>query len=119
MKQGLLIWLIVPMLIFSSCSDAEIVAGTYHGKIYFTDTLDANVKITKINDGIIRLDLTGPTINGGYVEYAQLTKNANDAYNFHWTNTTMSSTELSGYYYEGYLNFDSWTHQYNFNGNRE
>jgi hypothetical protein len=105
----------------ASCSDSEIVAGTFHGKMYSSDTVDATVKVTRINDGIIRLDITGPTINGGYVEYAQLEKDAEDAYAMSWySNSTISTIlELSGYYFEGYMSFESWTHSYKFAGQKE
>jgi hypothetical protein len=108
-------------LMIASCSDSDVVAGTFHGKMYSTDTVDANVKVTAINDGIIRLDITGPTINGGYVEYAQLKKDADNAYAMKWSSgDTLSSTiELSGYYFEGYMSYDAWTHQYKFSGQKE
>lgn len=120
MKVHWILLLICPVLL-ASCSDAEVVAGTFHGKIYAVDTVDADIKVTKINDGIIRLDLTGPMINGGYVEYAQLRKNAEDAYTLEWSSdqTGAAVLELSGYYYDGYLVVDSWTHQYKFSGGKE
>jgi hypothetical protein len=105
--------------ILNSCSDAEIVAGTFHGKLYASDTVNADVQVTQVNDGIIRLDVTSPMLNGGYVEYAQLRKNAENAFGLEWTSATSGSPELGGYYYDGYLVFDSWTNQYKFSGGKE
>lgn len=115
------IFIVFFVMVIASCSDSDIVAGSFHGKMYSTDTVDANIKVTRINDGIVRLDLTGPDINGGYVEYAQLKKNADDAYGLTWYSGigTTNTLELSGYYYEGYISFDSWTHQYKFAGDKQ
>jgi len=120
MKNSLLFCLHILLISgLSSCSDAEIVSGTFHGKMYGTDTLSADVKITAVNDGYVRLDLTWASISGGYVEYAQLTKNGELAYNLQLKNAVTDSVELTGYYFEGFLSFDSWNHQYKFTGNKE
>ncbi len=117
-RQQILVIFILSTLFFS-CSDAEIVSGTFHGKMYAMDTLDADVKVTAINDGYVRLDLTSTSMSGGYVEYAQLTKNGELAYNLKLINSLTDSIELAGYYFEGFLSFDSWNHQYKFTGNKQ
>lgn len=115
--QYIFVSLLVVMV--SSCSDAEIVSGTFHGKMYGADTLVADVKITSVSDGFVRLDLTSSSFSGGYVEYAQLTKNGELAYQFQLKNASTDSLELTGYYFEGFLSYDSWTHHYKFMGDKE
>jgi hypothetical protein len=101
-----------------SCSDAEIVSGTFHGKIYKTDTLEATVIVTKINDGYIRIYVTSALMNESYTEYAQLHKNAPEAYNLSLADV-MGGYALTGYYYENFLHVDSWSNHFMFEGNKD
>ncbi len=100
----------------ASCSDADIVSGTYHGKIYTTDTMDATVKISPLTNTTIRIDITN-SLNQSYMDIAELTKNNTEAYNlFHGDPIGME--HVTGFYYEGFIFINSYTHGYSFEGER-
>jgi hypothetical protein len=103
------------LTLLASCSDAEIIAGTYQGKIYGTDTVNTTANIVKINDGYVRFEVVSPSLNVVYIDYAQLTKTAPDAYNLRLANDT-GGFNFTGYYYEGFIYANSWSNDYHFEG---
>jgi hypothetical protein len=116
MKNWIYSLLIITLAsVWVSCSDAEIIAGTYEGKIYRADTLNATAKILKVNDGYVQVEVMSPGMNEIYIDFAQLTKTAPDAYNLRLANDT-GGYNFTGYYYEGYLYVNSWTNGYHFDG---
>lgn len=113
-----LIPFIILLSILSSCSDAEIVEGTFHGKLYRTDTIDASARIFKVSDAYIGIEVTSTWMNEAYIDYAQLSMNATEAYNLRLLNDT-GGFSLTGYYYEGFVQVNSWSNGYTFEGQKE
>ncbi len=119
MKQLLAIFSFIILLSFlSSCSDAEIVEGTFHGKLYRTDTIDASARIFKVSDAYIGIEVTSPWMNEAYIDYAKLSMNATEAYDLQLLNDT-GGLSLTGYYYEGFVQVYSWSNDYVFEGHKE
>lgn len=109
MNRVILLLLCIPFIL-SSCSNAGIVSGNYSGKFYYTDTAvfytdtsDATVVISEVNKEFIQIDITNSQ-SLSFTNYAQLTKNADQAYNLVY-NDPLGTESLSGYYYEGYVHF--------------
>jgi hypothetical protein len=97
-----------------SCSDAEIVSGVYKGRIYRTDTMNATATVEKINDSFIRIDVKADGAMNGYIEYAQLTKTADEAYDLRMNDDT--TIMISGYYYENFLHINALASSFIFEG---
>lgn len=117
-KEFLIIVLIITSILLSSCSDSEIVKGTYQGQFYGADTIDATAVVTNINDGYIRIEVASNLMAPTYVEYAQLFKNNTEAYNLLLSNV-IGDTLLTGYYFEGFLSVASYDHGYLFQGTKD
>lgn len=98
-----------------SCSDAEIVSGVYKGRIYRTDTVNATATVVRINDSFVRIDVKADGETTGYIEYAQLTKTADEAYNL-LLDDVLGGPILTGYYFENALHLNAWTSNFGFDG---
>ena len=110
----LFVGIIISTLVVS-CSDAEIVSGVYKGRIYRVDTVAATATVVGINDSFVRIEVKADNQSTGYVEYAQLTKAANEAYNL-ILDDVLGGFVLTGYYYENALHINSYTSNYGFDG---
>ncbi len=109
--------LFLAMLFLFSCTDAEIVSGSYHGKIYRTDTLDATVNVVELGDYYISIEVRYAP-NAAFIEHAKLVKNNANAYNLVLSNST-GGYILTGYYYDGFLHIESWNNNYIFEGQQD
>lgn len=115
LRRYLILILVSISLTIPSCSDADIVAGVYTGRIYRTDTMNATATVVRVNDSFIKIEVKAEGETGGYVEYAQLTKTAEEAYNL-WLSDPLGSMQLSGYYYENALHINAFTSNFAFDG---
>jgi len=92
-----------------------MVSGKYTGQVYGSDTIPGTVLITEVNEAFVRIN-TSWNSNEEYVDYAQLTKNSEDAYSFFYDDGTGI---LTGYYYEGFLHVHSASNNFTFEGNQD
>jgi len=102
---------------FSILFRFRYLSGTYQGTFYGTDTVDATMKISRVGDMTIRMDVTN-SLSQSFIEISAITKNSTQNYTI-FNGNPIATEYIDGYYQDGLVHIYTTYHDYVFEGNRK